>query len=280
MATAIPPEPATTPPASATTTAPAVGTPAPQVIQVDRRTRADGLRPARHAIYVWQLPIRIIHWTIVISLVVLSFTGYYLYHPFFASGSAGHPGFALGDVRSVHELFGFIFTAAFLGRVYWAFAGNRYAHWRALIPLRRPQLHDLADMLRFYTLLRRSPPRANGHNPLAALAYLALYGLFALSILSGLGLFAFASRIPIWQTLFGWTYTLLPFAQLKLLHFLLMFVFAAFMIFHVYCSILVDVEERNGELSSIFTGYKSDMLEGELPRDDPRHHHRDPQLEP
>jgi Ni/Fe-hydrogenase 1 B-type cytochrome subunit len=266
MATATPPESAMTPEAPQT--------------RADRRARADGLRPARHAIYVWQLPIRIIHWTIVISLIVLSFTGYYLYHPFFGSGGPGHPGFALADMRFVHELFGFIFTAAFLARVYWAFAGNRYAHWRALIPLRRPQRHDLADMLRFYTLLRRSPPRANGHNPLAALAYLALYGLFALSILSGLGLFAFASRIPVWRTLFGWTYTLLPFAQLKLLHFLLMFVFAAFMIFHVYCSILVDVEERNGELSSIFTGYKSDMLEGELPRDDPQHANRDPRLMP
>ena len=50
---------------------------------------------------------------------------------------------------------------------------------------------------------------------------------------------------------------------------LLMFVFGAFMVFHVYCSILVDVNERNGELSSIVTGYKANVLEGETPRDDP-----------
>jgi Ni/Fe-hydrogenase 1 B-type cytochrome subunit len=236
----------------------------------DRRTRADGARPARHAIYVWELPVRIIHWTIVVTLIVLSFTGYDLYHPFLSSGMPGRPGFVMAEVRFVHETTGFVFIAAILARTYWAFVGNRYAHWRALVPLTRPQWRDLGDMLNFYALRRRSPPRANGHNPLAALAYLALYFLFALSILSGLGLFAWVSRIPIWRSLFGWTYTLLPIEQLRLLHFLLMFVFAAFMLFHVYCSILVDIEERNGELSSIFTGYKSDMLEGELPRDDPR----------
>jgi Ni,Fe-hydrogenase I cytochrome b subunit len=42
-----------------------------------------------------------------------------------------------------------------------------------------------------------------------------------------------------------------------------MFVFVAFTIHHVYSAILVDVEERNGELSSIVTGYKADVTDGE-----------------
>ena len=93
--------------------------------------------------------------------------------------------------------------------------------------------------------------------------------MFGLSIISGFGLFAWVGRIPAWQTLFGWTYSLLPIEQLRLLHFLLMFVFGAFTAFHVYCSILIDVDERNGELSSIITGYKANVLEGETPRDAP-----------
>jgi hypothetical protein len=56
-----------------------------------------------------------------------------------------------------------------------------------------------------------------------------------------------------------------------------MFVFGAFTVFHVYCSILIDLDERNGELSSIISGYKADVTEGETPRDDPRHpRHRTP----
>ncbi len=55
-------------------------------------------RPARHAIYVFERPVRIVHWTIVFALLVLSLTGYYLHHPFLSgSGMPGHPGFAMGD---------------------------------------------------------------------------------------------------------------------------------------------------------------------------------------
>ena len=122
-------------------------------------------------------------------------------------------------------------------------------------------------MMNFYVLRRRHPPPANGHNPLAALAYIGVYFLFALSILSGLGLFAWVSRIPAWQTLFGWTYSLLPIQQLRVVHFLLMFVFGAFTVHHVYSAILVDLDERNGELSSIVTGYKTDVLDRVAPNE-------------
>jgi Ni/Fe-hydrogenase 1 B-type cytochrome subunit len=238
-----------------------------------RRAHEAGTRPARHTVYVWELPVRIVDWTIVITLVVLSITGIYIYSPFpiAASTTVGDPGFTMASVRFIHETCGFVFTAAVLVRVYWAFLGNRYAHWRPLLPITRRQWQDLRDMISFYTLRRLHPPRANGHNSLAALAYLGVYGLFGLSIISGFGLFAWVGRIPAWQTLFGWTYRLLPIEQLRLLHFLLMFVFGAFTAFHVYCSILIDVDERNGELSSIITGYKANMLEGGTPRDAPQH---------
>ena len=53
--------------------------------------------------------------------------------------------------------------------------------------------------------------------------------------------------------------------QVRLLHFLMMFVFVAFMVHHVYSVILFDIEERNGEISSMFTGYKADVRDGEQP---------------
>ena len=36
-------------------------------------------------VYVWQIPVRISHWLIVLSIAVLSFTGFYLYDPFIIS---------------------------------------------------------------------------------------------------------------------------------------------------------------------------------------------------
>lgn len=214
---------------------------------------------ATHAVYIWQWPVRIVHWTIVVTLAVMSFTGYYLFDPFLeGSGGAGHPGFTRGTMLAVHETAGFVFTAAVLLRIYWAFAGNRYARWRALLPLTAAQRRDLREMILYYALVRRRPPRADGHNPLAGLAYVAVYALFALAILSGFGLLAWVSRIPAWRSAFGWTYDdVLPIQDLRLLHFMLMFIFGAFTIHHVYSSVLIDHEERNGELSSIASGYKS-----------------------
>lgn len=227
-------------------------------------------RPARHTVYVWELPVRIVHWTIVLALIVLSFTGYYIHHPFLSgSGQPGSPGFTMGTIRFIHEATGFVFTVAVLFRIYWAFAGNRYAHWRALAPVTKAQRRDLGDMVRFYALVRPRPPRTNGHNPLAGLSYLVLYALFLLAALTGFALFAWVVRRAPWTTLFGWTWSVLPISELRLIHFLLMFAFIAFAIHHVYSAALVDIEERNGELSSIITGYKADVLEGEVPRDQP-----------
>src|SRR5450755_729991 len=173
-------------------------------------------------------------------------------------------------MRFIHEVTAFVFIAAVLGRIYWAFVGNRYAHWRALLPITKAQRRDFTQTLRFYLFLRRNPPHGNGHNPLAALSYVGLYIGFMLTILTGLGLFAWAIRRPPWTTLFDWTWSVMSVPALRLLHFLLMFVFWAFAIHHVYAAALYDVEERNGELSSIITGYKVDVMPRETPPDDPR----------
>jgi Ni/Fe-hydrogenase 1 B-type cytochrome subunit len=123
---------------------------------------------------------------------------------------------------------------------------------------------------RFYLVLRRDPPHGNGHNPLGALSYIGLYIGFILSILTGLGLFAWVIRTPPWTTLFGWTWSVMSVPALRLLHSLLMFGFWAFAIHHVYAAALSDVEEHNGELSSIITGYKTDLMNAtETPLDDP-----------
>jgi Ni,Fe-hydrogenase I cytochrome b subunit len=75
------------------------------VVPPSRAGEKAAAQPARHTVYVWELPVRIIHWTIVVTLIVLSITGYYIYDPYFpGSGLAGHPGFTMGELRFIHEL--------------------------------------------------------------------------------------------------------------------------------------------------------------------------------
>jgi Ni/Fe-hydrogenase 1 B-type cytochrome subunit len=247
--------------------APARRRPRPTGVSVwDLRIREREARD-RRPIYVWQLPVRIAHWTIAGSIVVLSLTGYYIHHPFLGSsaatqGVARDPGFLMGTVRTVHLVAGFVLIAALLGRFYWAIVGNRWANWRAYWPLERWQRRDLRETARYYALLRREPPPATGHNPLAGISYVVLYAGLVLAALTGLGLYAWQFGRGPWTSLFGWTYDIVSIAQLRLLHFILMFWFIAFVVHHVYSAVLIDIEEQNGELSSMVTGWKLEHWQG------------------
>jgi len=50
----------------------------------------------------------------------------------------------------------------------------------------------------------------------------------------------------------------MPIQNIRLIHLLLMFWFIAFAVHHIYSAVLIDLEEQNGELSSMITGWKID----------------------
>jgi Ni/Fe-hydrogenase 1 B-type cytochrome subunit len=207
--------------------------------------------------YVWELPVRIAHWTIVVSILVLTVTGLFMHTPFLRPSAGEAEPALMAQVRFIHELFAIAFTIAVGLRVYWAFAGNQYAHWRALVPHTRAQWRNLIEAVRFYGLRRPEPPPGLGHNALASVAYLVVYAGFAGQILTGLLLFGWLMETGPLDTLFGWG-DLLPggIQTVRLLHYFLTFLFIVFTIHHVYSSALTDVIERNGLLSSIVTGFK------------------------
>ena len=84
-------------------------------------------------VYVWQYPLRLVHWGMVISIGVLAVTGYYIHDPYII-GQSNQP-FLMGWFRFVHEAFGMAFLALFLLRVYLFFGGNKWVGWRQYIPL-------------------------------------------------------------------------------------------------------------------------------------------------
>ena len=204
--------------------------------------------------YVWEKPVRIAHWLIFFSFAALSFTGLYIHHPFLIS--SGHAAFLMAKMRFIHEVSGFVLIAAFILRVYWFFKGNFWSRWSAFIPIRREQWQGIGDMLEFYLFLRFEPGRRVGHNPLAALSYVVVYLMILVEILTGLALYDQVVHNPVLHQFIGWLPLLIEPAYLRLIHFFLMFVLFAFVIFHVYASVLVSQEEENGELDSIFSGWK------------------------
>ena len=204
--------------------------------------------------YVWEKPVRIAHWLIFFAIVSLSVTGLYIHRPYLTP--SGEAPFLMARMRFIHEISGFVLIAAFTVRVYWFFKGNFWARWSAYIPIHREQWRGMGAMLEFYLFLRFEPGHRGGHNPLAALTYFIVYLLIFIEILTGLALYDRVLGNPVFHQFIGWLPQLIEPQYLRLIHYFLMWVFFAFVIFHVYASVLVSLEEENGLLDSIFSGWK------------------------
>lgn len=205
-------------------------------------------------VYVWQLPVRVVHWIIVLGIAVLSFTGYYMHNPFIAATSGTR--FLMGQMRFVHEVSGYLLIAALIVRFYWFFAGNRWAHWRSFVPIRKKQWIAAWEMLRYYLFINPRPVSTVGHNQLAALSYCAIYGLLLLEVVTGLALFQHVRQSAFLGFFVGWLPRVIDIQNLRLIHFGSMFLFVYFLIHHVWVALFISTHEGKGIMDSIFSGFK------------------------
>jgi Ni/Fe-hydrogenase 1 B-type cytochrome subunit len=205
-------------------------------------------------VYVWQYPLRLVHWGIVISIGVLAVTGYYIHDPYII-GQTQHP-FLMGWFRFVHETFGMIFLSLFLLRVYLFFGGNKWVGWRQFIPLSKDRFSEMWEVTKFYAFMRPTPVSKIGHNQMAAFSYVGIYALVLVEIVTGLVMYQRLLDNAFLRALVGWIPRLIGIQYLRLIHFFLMYVFVAFGILHVYLSLLVSRVETRGLMDSIFIGYK------------------------
>ncbi|RME43222.1 MAG: Ni/Fe-hydrogenase, b-type cytochrome subunit [Chloroflexi bacterium] len=212
----------------------------------------------RRRIYVWEIPVRLTHWVNVACIILLSFTGYFIANPYIrVSPREIYGQYFMGIVRYVHFSVAFVFIASLLLRTYWAFVGNEWASWRGLFPfLTREGRQAMADALRYYLFLRRQPPEVTGHNALAGMTYMVIVTLYFLIIFTGLALYGVLHPVGIIPALTGWVFGLFSVQTIRWIHHFIMYLLLAFAIHHVYSAWLVDLEEGNGLMSSIFSGFK------------------------
>lgn len=208
-------------------------------------------------IYVWELPVRITHWLVALSIFVLAFTGFYLGDPFLVVPGQARFHFVTGTVKVIHFYAAIVFTLGVLSRLAWMFLGNEYARWSQFLPTSRARWKGLWHTLSFYLFLRRDPPGTIGHNPLAGGAYLAVFALCLLMIATGLAVHAPSAALASPLRAFGF---LLPFfgglQGARFLHHLGMWLLLGFFVHHLASALMMSVVERTGILESIFTGLK------------------------
>lgn len=206
--------------------------------------------------YVWEWPVRITHWINFLAIMILSATGIYIGSP--ATLALNPSQYAMGWVRFVHFVTGYVFAISVLSRIYWSFVGNQYANWRVAFPYAsRRGRQNMKDTFLFYTFMRRDAPHVVGHNTLAGATYLLIFILFLVMIFTGFALYSEYSPHGVIHFLFGWMFYLFTNQGLRTTHHFVMWLLLAFAIHHVYSAWLMDVKERNGGMSSIFGGYKS-----------------------
>jgi Ni/Fe-hydrogenase 1 B-type cytochrome subunit len=208
-------------------------------------------------VYVWQIPVRITHWVIAVTLVILSITGLYIGRPFMTMAGPAGQSFVMGWMKVLHLYSAWVFTAAVVVRVIWMFTGNKYAHWDKFLALNPVRRRGILPVVSFYLFMRDKPPAYVGHNPVAAGAYTLVFGLYFLAILTGLVMHGASAEVGSvmawfggWASLFGGLQTV------RWIHHVVMWLLLGFAVHHIYSAWLMTIVDADGTMDSIFSGYK------------------------
>lgn len=228
------------------------------------RTRKEHLRE----VYVWELPVRIYHWVNALSIVILCITGFIISDPIaIINATEATFSFWFGYVRLIHFIAGFVFFFNFVFRIYWSFAGNRFARWNNFLLFKKSQWKEFFEVVKVDVfMIKTKPVESIGHNAVACFTYFGMFLAFLLQCITGFALYAQMSQAA-FPKLFAWIVPLVGGdLVVRDIHHLLMWAFILFALAHVYLVVYHDYIERRGETSSMIGGWKfveEDIVEAE-----------------
>ena len=104
-------------------------------------------------VYLWQWPIRAMHWAAAVSVVVLAVTGFMIGKPWFITSGEASSHYYMGFARLTHFIAAGVLVATAFVRVYWLFAGNQFERLKALFPVRVRDWKNLYKMVKYYLML-------------------------------------------------------------------------------------------------------------------------------
>jgi Ni/Fe-hydrogenase 1 B-type cytochrome subunit len=211
-------------------------------------------------VYVYELPVRIWHWITAPAIVVLAVTGFLIARPVWPQIN-GEPSthYIMGDIRVIHFTAGYILAIGFIGRLYWAIMGNKYAR-EIFIPhfWQGAWWGSLFQTIRWYLFLERESGRKVGHNPLAQLAMFLMFVLGVMfQICTGFALYGEGAG--------GWSHALFTSWVIPLFggseevhtwHHLGMWYLVIYVIVHVYIAIREDIMSRQTMISTMINGWR------------------------
>lgn len=213
---------------------------------------------------VWEAPVRIWHWVMVLAMLVLFVTGYFIGTPPPSVPGEASENFLFGYIRFAHFSAGYIFAVTLLGRIYWAFVGNKYAREIFVIPvsmLSGEWWKRFFAVVSHYLFIKHNPEEHVGHNPLAAAAMFFMYVVGSVfMIVTGFSMYGEGLGMGSWAFTYftSWVNPLLGYSQaVHTWHHACMWYLIAFAIVHVYFVLREDIWSGLTVVGSMLDGVRA-----------------------
>ncbi len=227
---------------------------------------------------VWDRSTRCFHWINVLCVLGLMIIGTIILN----ANTLGVSDEGKVSLKILHAWIGYAFAANLLYRVLWGFVGNKYARWRAILPLGSNYMAELKGHI--HGIRAGKIPAYSGHSPLGRLMVTFLLLLLLTQMATGLVIAGtdlyfppFGHEFAEWATGAGEDHSKLeglqpgtkemldpegyaamrefrkPFITVhKLAFFILLFA----IIIHITAVVVAETKEGNGLVSAMFTGKK------------------------
>lgn len=168
---------------------------------------------------------RILHELIMVSILLLIITGFYIHRPFVGGG-----GFLMSLTRGVHFFFAIVLIITIVARVVAMFVGKD-RDWRSFIPT-GADFKLLPRVINYYAYIGKEPVLKKKYNPLQMISYCFAFIFIIFQILSGIAL-KYPDGVFSWFN-YGWLNNEI---ETRMAHFVVTWVLIMFLMIHVYLTI-------------------------------------------
>ena len=208
---------------------------------------------ANEMIKEWSLGYIVEHWTRVIAIAVLTFTGLYIQWPFITGGPES---FIMAWNRFFHFVAAYALILGLVIRIYMAFKSTFDSDWRDFSVIEN--VKNIPDILGYYLFIKGSHKDYRKYNPLQALFYLVTALVVIFSALTGGAIYhGNAFGFITCPDSFRWVSAMLGGeSYTRIWHILTMWYFIIFVLVHMYMAIMISMVNKDKSFTSIFTGYK------------------------
>lgn len=224
---------------------------------------------------VWDVGTRWFHWINALSVIALAVVGFLILN----AGAIEVPNAGKVTLKTVHVWIGYLFVLNLLWRMVWAFFGNRYARWRAVLPGGRGYFQALRSYVAAF--IAGHLEQYVGHNPAGRLGVGVLFLLITVMAITGLIL---AGTDLLYQPFGHWIAqwvaapevapaSLKPYAHemynsaayesmrafrkpIALVHLYSFYTLLVVVVLHVAAVIVSELREGGSIISAMFTGRK------------------------